>query len=241
MAVEYIAWALEQDLPSGPKFVLVALANRANQDGDCWPSQNDISRQTGISRMSVSKHITYLVEKKLIEAKHRKRIDGGQSSNFYTLCKNTRYTHVTQDDIPLSNFDTPPVKPVYTPCKETLHPPVKQLYTYETSLEPSIEPSKNIRARKRCIKPDDVTEQVWNDFEQLRKQKKAPITATVLSRIRSEAEKAGWSMEEALAECCARGWQGFKADWILRDKDGGNKIHMSKSMQNLKEIAENGW
>lgn len=33
MAVEYIAWALEQDIPTGPKFVLVALCNRANQDG----------------------------------------------------------------------------------------------------------------------------------------------------------------------------------------------------------------
>jgi hypothetical protein len=25
---------------------------------------------------------------------------------------------------------------------------------------------------------------------------------------------AGWTLENALAECCTRGWTGFKAEWV---------------------------
>jgi len=35
-----------------------------------------------------------------------------------------------------------------------------------------------------------------------------------LSIISKEAQKAGWSLEAALQECAARGWRGFKADWV---------------------------
>jgi hypothetical protein len=49
---------------------------------------------------------------------------------------------------------------------------------------------------------------------QVRKAKKAPVTAAAISGIEREARKAGWSLEKALLECCARGWAGFKADWV---------------------------
>ncbi len=63
-------------------------------------------------------------------------------------------------------------------------------------------------------KPGDVLDAVWNDFLAIRKAKRAPLTATALLAIESEAEKAGYSLNAALIECCARGWQGFRADWI---------------------------
>jgi uncharacterized protein YdaU (DUF1376 family) len=63
-------------------------------------------------------------------------------------------------------------------------------------------------------KPDDVSEQIWNDFLAIRKSKKAPLTESAVQGIRREAQKAGWSLEDALRECCVRGWQGFKADWV---------------------------
>ena len=63
-------------------------------------------------------------------------------------------------------------------------------------------------------KPDDVSDQVWADFIAHRKAKKATVTGTVIAGIRKQAEKAAFSLEDALAECCLRGWQGFNADWI---------------------------
>ena len=62
--------------------------------------------------------------------------------------------------------------------------------------------------------PDGVSQSVWNDFVKQRKAKKAPVSETVIAKIRNQTEKAGWSLEDALAEICARGWTGFNADWV---------------------------
>ena len=61
--------------------------------------------------------------------------------------------------------------------------------------------------------PDGVLLSVWQDFQKLRKTKKAPVTATAIEGIRREALKAGMGLNDALALCCQRGWTGFKADW----------------------------
>ena len=63
-------------------------------------------------------------------------------------------------------------------------------------------------------KPSGVSDQVWNDFIALRKAKRAPLSATALTSIAKEAEKAAMHIEEALTECVTRGWQSFKAEWI---------------------------
>ena len=62
--------------------------------------------------------------------------------------------------------------------------------------------------------PEGVSEFVWNDFKAVRKANKAPITQTAMSMIQNEANKIGWTLEQALSECSARGWRGFKADWV---------------------------
>jgi hypothetical protein len=59
----------------------------------------------------------------------------------------------------------------------------------------------------------DVSPQVVADFKALRKAKKAAITVTAVEGIQREAAKAGVTLERALATCCERGWQSFKADW----------------------------
>lgn len=70
--------------------------------------------------------------------------------------------------------------------------------------------------------PEGVSEQVWQDFLVLRKQHKAPVTATALAGIAREAAKAGWPMEKALSECVARGWRGFKAEWVAEGAAKGS-------------------
>jgi len=67
-------------------------------------------------------------------------------------------------------------------------------------------------------KPEDVCEEVWNDFLHLRKAKRAPLTGTALTRIRNQAEIAGISLEEALTISITRGWQSFEADWIRNSR-----------------------
>ncbi len=64
----------------------------------------------------------------------------------------------------------------------------------------------------------DVPKQTVDDWTALRKSKKAAITRTAIEAIVREAGKAGVTLEFALSECCARGWIGFKAEWLTDKK-----------------------
>lgn len=78
--------------------------------------------------------------------------------------------------------------------------------------------------------PDGVSLSVWTDFVQLRRDKKAKLTQTAIDGIASEALKAGWPLEDALRECCARGWTGFKASWVL-DKPGKQPLNKQQALE----------
>lgn len=72
-------------------------------------------------------------------------------------------------------------------------------------------------ARKRAKpapRPEEVSGPVWESFLTLRRAKKAPVTEAAMAGIVREAKKAGVSLEQALEQCCARGWTGFKAEWL---------------------------
>lgn len=67
---------------------------------------------------------------------------------------------------------------------------------------------------KALVRPDDVDQQVWIDWVQLRKAKKAPVTATVLKTARKEAALARMTLTAFLEVWCARGSQGLEAAWL---------------------------
>lgn len=69
--------------------------------------------------------------------------------------------------------------------------------------------------RKRDLpRPDDVAEQVWNDWVEHRHGKRAKVSPTVVAEARSEAAKAGVTLERFLTIWCARGSQGLEANWL---------------------------
>ena len=71
--------------------------------------------------------------------------------------------------------------------------------------------------------PEGVSVEVWNDFVAQRKKARAVISENVINSINKEAQKAGWTLEQALAECAARGWRGFKADWVKDKQTAANR------------------
>jgi uncharacterized protein YdaU (DUF1376 family) len=81
--------------------------------------------------------------------------------------------------------------------------------------EPITNNHKPIKEKATVVAtPEGVSQSVWDDFKTLRKAKKAPITQRAIDGLIAEANKAGWSLEQALTECCVRGWQAFKAEWV---------------------------
>ena len=75
---------------------------------------------------------------------------------------------------------------------------------------------KEINTRKRVaiVCPEGVGQQVWDDFVQHRKTKKAALSQTALDGIKREVAKSNLTLEQALIEMIARGWTGFKAEWV---------------------------
>lgn len=63
-------------------------------------------------------------------------------------------------------------------------------------------------------RPEGVDAQVWADWLQLRRTKRAPVTATVLAEAVREAGKAGIPLDAFLRVWCARGSQGLEASWL---------------------------
>ena len=60
---------------------------------------------------------------------------------------------------------------------------------------------------------------IYMDFEKVLKAKNKPLTQTLLNSIQKEADKAKISLEDAIKECCSRGWTTFKAEWIANKVD----------------------
>jgi len=65
--------------------------------------------------------------------------------------------------------------------------------------------------------PEGVSSEVWDSFVAQRQKARAVVTDLVIRSIDKEAQKAGWSLEDALTEITHRGWRGFKAEWV-KDK-----------------------
>jgi uncharacterized protein YdaU (DUF1376 family) len=81
--------------------------------------------------------------------------------------------------------------------------------------------------------PQGVTTETWEGFIAQRKLSKATITQTVINSIQREADKAGWTLEQALAETVTRGWRSFKADWV-KDKPQAQQ-QQNKSFRQMDE------
>lgn len=93
MSVQAITWAFEQDLDCGHKFVLVALANYADEEARCWPSQDKLAKQCGLSRQRVNVILGDLEEFGLIGIIPQTRDNGSTRSNVYQLAAPLRSNH----------------------------------------------------------------------------------------------------------------------------------------------------
>jgi hypothetical protein len=101
------------------------------------------------------------------------------------------------------------------------------------------EEKKEKSTRSALPAPDGVDNQVWEDWLTLRKQKRAPVTATVLDGAKVEALKAGMSLEAFLRVWCRRGSQGLEASWLKPEEKGSQPSQeAARSAAYLREMEE---
>lgn len=84
MSFQAMAKAVEIKLPTHEKFVLIMLANYANEQGKCWPSVATLSGDTGLSLAAVKKALKKLVERGLISRQSQSK-GGRKTSSMYSF------------------------------------------------------------------------------------------------------------------------------------------------------------
>lgn len=65
---------------------------------------------------------------------------------------------------------------------------------------------------------DGLSAQLASEWIAHRNRKRAKLTQTAWDGIKDEANKAGWSIEDAIKKALARGWQSFDAAFVVKDK-----------------------
>jgi len=117
MSFPSIRWAFAQDLPGMEKLVLLALANRADDRGDCWPSMSTIAKDAGICRATVIRMVGKIERRGLISLVRRTTAHG-KSSHIYTLnkaikkaprpCNSQQHPDVAHSNIEPNSLDNIP-------------------------------------------------------------------------------------------------------------------------------------
>lgn len=218
------------------KMVLIKLADQANDDGVCWPSYESIARSCEISRRSVVTHIQWLEDNGFLWIERRYNAEESKNfSNRYhlTLSKAKQFKKLKTkrkgganaalvqkvDDganaalgdagnalgsanaAPSNSAGAAP-KPISKPTNE------------------SINESSTTKKKKVTVdKPDEISQQTWDDLLQLRKSKRAPLSPTAWKLADNAIEaiqyKTGHSIEQIVTVWVARGWTTVKEEWYF--------------------------
>ena len=112
MSLKAMTWAWAQDVPIATKAVLLALADHADDEGDCWPGAKGVAAKCRISHRTVRYHLAILRNKRLITSTPNKRPDGSQMSNSYHLPVNILTDPMQLMTSPHATDDIPPMQPV---------------------------------------------------------------------------------------------------------------------------------
>ncbi|MCX7125018.1 MAG: helix-turn-helix domain-containing protein, partial [Gammaproteobacteria bacterium] len=81
-------WAWSLTIKPGPKFVLLALADYANDEGECYPSLKQLHKKCGLSRSTLITHLSWLKDQKIMLVTRQYDKNGYRRQNLYQLNAN---------------------------------------------------------------------------------------------------------------------------------------------------------
>jgi len=221
MSNKALNWAFAQNIKSGPKFVLVALADKAYKDGKCYQCIKTLQQLTGIaSNRTVVDHLFYLEEKGLIKREIHGNGKGGREQTCFILALPQSAESTLSDEDPKVQILQPQSADFSPQSAESTHKPQY----------PNIPNKEKINKKEKFIPPPGISQEAADEFIQHRKNLKKPLTQNAFNRAMLQALKAsaeiGITPDEAIHETIDAGWQGVKAEWLknrLRKTNAENK------------------
>lgn len=111
MSIAALNWAWNQECPNATsKLVLLALADKANEDGECWPGMDTVAKMAGVSVRQISTHLTRLEEWGLIERRRRRTALGHLGRYVFHLSWTSSGSSLPVDQEKPTSGSTPPVE-----------------------------------------------------------------------------------------------------------------------------------
>jgi hypothetical protein len=204
--------AFKTKLPATRKLVLLALADAANDQGECYPSVTHLVGKCSLGERTIQEAISALEADGFI----RREFRTGRATVYWLTLDAAQ-----PPQQPHPRASRTPAAAAPTPARAAPLPPQQPHPTPAAAAPRTInEPSKEPLPNRKAPAVADVSAEVYADWLALRKAKRAPVTETAVAGIRREADKAGLSMQAALELCCQRGWTGFKAEWVAEQQRG---------------------
>ena len=206
MSIALMTAAFKAHLNHTNKFVLVALCDNANDQGECYPSVSMLCEKTSLSDRAVQKSIAYLVESKFM----RRDIRNGRSTYYFIADPRTWFTpeqcSPPNDVHPTPERGSPPPPNDVHPTPERGSP--------ITINESSLEPSNNQKKARAFELPDWVPADVWDAFIEMRKQRKKAPTDYACKLVVDELKKlrdGGHDVKTILNNSIKNGWSDVYA------------------------------
>lgn len=231
-------WAYEQDVqPCGRKFVLVALANFADEDGFCYPSQERLAEMTGQDVRSVRRHLASLDKDGAIKRRARRSKTGQRTSDGYTLQAPLSRLKPKRTECPVGQPDKlSPDKLTRDLSENRLDPSVKK--------DPPLPPSGSYK--KRIVPPTKPDPEppysgtaflnALAKFESVQKEIKKPLGP--VRRAALYDKLAVWDegkATQALNEATTGGWSGVFAP---KEQNGNGKQRESAAERDARYMRE---
>ena len=190
------------------KLVLIKLADNANDMGECWPSYQHIADQCEIGRSTVKVHIRELEKCGLLRREFRRKGELNQSNLFHLSLMNSGAGAALPGagDNPGGGAGAAPrTSHSFEPVKEPVKQPVADA------------PSAKKKAPKfdpLTCKPSNVSEQVWADWCQHRKEIRKQLTKTTCERQAKTLAGHHWP-DAVIIQSISNGWTGLFPEKVL--------------------------
>jgi hypothetical protein len=188
---------------NGARLVMLALADRADDNGRCWPSIDDLSERTKLSPRAVQKAIAALAEIGELEVENG---GGRHRSNQYRIVPKPRTNDGVTDQEPRTNDGVStgetPNSAHKTPNFETETPNNTPGNPVQSAPEPVNEPTenrqRNLPARRTEPGPaDELLDAWWDQYGKRTAQSKRTIRQAVADALTNGIQPA--ELQAALA------------------------------------------
>lgn len=224
MSVEAITWAMKrQGLRSSEKFVLVCMANYANEDRECYPSNAALADATSQDHKTVRANLQRLIDAGEI-ADTGRRVGSTSQIPVYRLnlhkapeigrvveegAKDSQNSHERLPDFPGKTPNSG--RRIHQDTKGTQHQGESDPANPSTPKTPRSSKGRGVSIEPLPPPPAWVPAEPWDGFVEFRKRKKAPLTARAAALTFAELDKLralGNEPGAVLDQSVQRGWTG---------------------------------